>query len=525
MHQSSLEGFDLFATSPAERGKEIVHKLLRLTSSLLFFKKLAAKHGTKVHTACVKVMMIENVPQGEAIVRFGDAGDCTYVLVEGRASVLIPFRFNSFKSLKNLSINFDEDLISQVVGSSEQQEKVQGLLSMCENPEQSIEEIRFREVGHVEAGESFGELSLLTNKPRAATILAQTDCKLLKLTKKDYQQILQRLEHQKIERRIAFLKSLTVFSKWTWESLLKLTYFLSSVKYRQGGVVFKEGSPSDEVYIVKSGEFKFYKQIHPKASVIAQPTSPSLRRKSPVKLHTEIKLPKEIFGVDDAIEGRERGMTCECSSTQGSLYVLSKKDFIDQIQKSDSWSYLVQLHSHQEAWRECKLERINRAEEHFNQLHQTSQMYKAKEHSSPMSMDRKAMRSKTFQSTLSHSPLHQSAVQRRLKIDVEPLTPVRAMRERSMTSRTQLTIAFDSTLDHNATTAMKAMLETKTEFKWKLVPLPRKASPSFKSSKLPPNFFASGKKAVSTRYFNSPKITGLKTPRGGKIQLRAKLRE
>ena len=38
-------------------------------------------------------------------------------------------------------------------------------------------------------GEFFGEVSLLTSKPRTATIITNTDSELLELTRKDYEKI------------------------------------------------------------------------------------------------------------------------------------------------------------------------------------------------------------------------------------------------------------------------------------------------------------------------------------------------
>ena len=46
------------------------------------------------------------------------------------------------------------------------------------------------EVAQLKDGKSFGELALTTNKPRAATIRADTEVHLAVLCKEDYQKIL-----------------------------------------------------------------------------------------------------------------------------------------------------------------------------------------------------------------------------------------------------------------------------------------------------------------------------------------------
>lgn len=522
MEMDLTTAFNLFSIPPHARSKDVIVELVRLTSEVQFFKKLAAKHGAKLHAACVKAMTYVTYLQGEAIVKFGEVGDSTYVMLHGAASVLIPFKLKGFRSLKHLSINFDEDLISQALGTTENQDKLRSILCGAEQAAKSGEELKLREVGLIEPGGSFGELSLLTNKPRAATVLAKSDCILVQLTKDDYKQTLQRLENQQIERKIGFLRTITVFSKWTWESMHKLTYFLKSANYRQGAVVFREGWPSEEVFIVKDGEFKFYKQT--KTSNDSLFRGQSSIRKSPVKLHTEIKLAKEIFGVDDAIEGRVRGFTCECSSVIGKLYIISKKDFIDLIQKSDSWNYLVKAHSHNEAWREKKLQRISRAEAQFKQLDEAVLITKS-EDSLPLTHKRSMA-----QPNLTPN-LIQSNSTRRILPSLELPSPShkRGLKERSLTTRAQLSIYFESS-EERSMSNFRNQLGNKTELQWKHSPLPHQKLAEFKASKAPRNFFASGKLAIISRYQHSPRIVGLEipaSPKGAlvkkKIELKSKL--
>lgn len=59
------------------------------------------------------------------------------------------------------------------------------------------------EVGN---GSAFGELSLITNKPRAATIVAQIPTITATLNRDDYELIIRPLEEKKLNDKINFLK-------------------------------------------------------------------------------------------------------------------------------------------------------------------------------------------------------------------------------------------------------------------------------------------------------------------------------
>ena len=64
----------------------------------------------------------------------------------------------------------------------------------------------FVEVIQLTQGYSFGELALLDNKPRAATIKCLTDCSFAVIGRADYQRCLQKIEKKKIDERINFFK-------------------------------------------------------------------------------------------------------------------------------------------------------------------------------------------------------------------------------------------------------------------------------------------------------------------------------
>jgi len=99
------------------------------------------------------------------------------------------------------------------------------------------------EVTVLQKGQSFGELALISNKPRAATVKCLSDSHFLVLHKQDYQRVLGRLEESTMNVLVDFLKQMPQFSNWFKAALSKLTYFFHKEKFKRNQFIFKEGDP------------------------------------------------------------------------------------------------------------------------------------------------------------------------------------------------------------------------------------------------------------------------------------------
>lgn len=64
----------------------------------------------------------------------------------------------------------------------------------------------FVEVSKLKSGDCFGELALIDDKPRAATITCITDCQFATLGDVDYNRVLAKQEIKKTEKKIQFMK-------------------------------------------------------------------------------------------------------------------------------------------------------------------------------------------------------------------------------------------------------------------------------------------------------------------------------
>ncbi|KAI8879346.1 camp-dependent protein kinase regulatory subunit [Backusella circina FSU 941] len=110
-----------------------------------------------------------------------------------------------------------------------------------------------------EAGGSFGELALMYNAPRAATITATSDSVLWALDRITFRTIL--MENTSRKRRMyeSFLSEVILLKSLESYEQHKIADALESVYFEDGQEVVKQGDVGDQFYIIESGQAIVYK--------------------------------------------------------------------------------------------------------------------------------------------------------------------------------------------------------------------------------------------------------------------------
>ncbi|KAH6630965.1 cyclic nucleotide-binding-like protein [Chaetomium sp. MPI-SDFR-AT-0129] len=115
-------------------------------------------------------------------------------------------------------------------------------------------------VSTIEAGGSFGELALMYNAPRAATVIsAEPQCTLWALDRVTFRRIL--MESTFARRRMyeGFLEEVPLLSSLTPYERSKIADALESQKFPAGYTIIREGDPGHSFYLLESGEAAAYR--------------------------------------------------------------------------------------------------------------------------------------------------------------------------------------------------------------------------------------------------------------------------
>lgn len=115
-------------------------------------------------------------------------------------------------------------------------------------------------VGTVGPGGSFGELALMYNAPRAATVVSTEQSTLWALDRVTFRRILMDSAFQRRRMYEGFLEEVPLLSDLTPYERSKIADALETKKYPPGTTIIKEGDVGESFYILESGEADVYKR-------------------------------------------------------------------------------------------------------------------------------------------------------------------------------------------------------------------------------------------------------------------------
>ncbi|XP_065156358.1 cGMP-dependent protein kinase, isozyme 2 forms cD4/T1/T3A/T3B isoform X2 [Atheta coriaria] len=188
----SKQTFEVFEKE--ERSKELI-KAAILDND--FMKNLETTQIREI----VDCMYPKEYQQGSIIIKEGDVGSIVYVLEEGRVEVS---RENKYLST-------------------------------------------------LAPGKVLGELAILYNCKRTATIKAATDCKLWAIDRPCFQTIMMRTGLIRQAEYTDFLKSVPIFKGLPEDTLIKISDILDEVTYQEGDYIIRQGARGDTFFIISKG--------------------------------------------------------------------------------------------------------------------------------------------------------------------------------------------------------------------------------------------------------------------------------
>ena len=362
-----------FAKQPNSRSVDDLNQIHALTSEVPFFKKITKeKNSDFIHREACKCLKLQVFERKETVINFGEIGEEFFVMLKGRVGVFIPSKvakFNQNQSLEDMkkkavqrvikanSQSFDE------VGKAEEvirrifEDQILHHVSLLRKAHSKLD-IKFltkygqveelKEVAVLKEGDSFGELSLISDKPRAATIICKEFCVFATLNKSDFTRILSKETEKSLEEKAGFLQKSPIFARMAKGYLIKLSYYFTEAIFRKNQYVYKVGDEADQVFFVKSGEFKIAKRKSFESRPIINQGPDALLKFSKAKqipqgidLHFSIKSSNEIFGQEEIFDSNaKRDFSVMCMSAVGEVYAIDKTEFKLRVSNPESRAYL-----------------------------------------------------------------------------------------------------------------------------------------------------------------------------------------
>ena len=117
-----------------------------------------------------------------------------------------------------------------------------------------------KNLGRLGVGKVFGELAILYNCKRTASVRAVCDARVWALERKVFQHIMVASGIKKIENQKNFLKSVPLLAELPQEMLTKMADVLETEQFLAGDYIIRQDTAGDTFYILAGGEVRVTKR-------------------------------------------------------------------------------------------------------------------------------------------------------------------------------------------------------------------------------------------------------------------------
>ncbi|KAK3589034.1 hypothetical protein CHS0354_007982 [Potamilus streckersoni] len=284
----------LMDTAPEERTEDDLNKLHALLRNIKSFDKFTQK----IQISMCRAFRYQSVESGRIVLRKGHVGQNFYFIHSGSV----------FVNVDDVNIYGESFVKTEVV---------------------------------LKTGDSFGELALLQDIRRTATISVRETCELLVVDKDTFARVCPKLFEKELDEKRDFLSHLELFSKrvWSKESIQNLCLEAQIQEYKTNRVIVADSAEDEWIYICMEGECQVIRRLWVDNDTPKKMTGPQLNS-SPntvvsehfleiIKTFGDKNTSKDGDNISDPVnteQGKERLL-----NSMGLEYVRSRKLSLEDI--------------------------------------------------------------------------------------------------------------------------------------------------------------------------------------------------
>ncbi|CAI2382428.1 unnamed protein product [Moneuplotes crassus] len=320
--------FTILKLNPNRRRKKQLLELKEYFKNLDFFKKLETPDeydDISAQLSRFRYLKAFNLSQDQKVFDYGDKGDCFYIVIKGSVGIKVPTTCNKEFTQKQfvafLEKNKDDlifDKIKHHLPVKNLKEGIPKKLILDDTEVKNYEICILKEVAELKEGMSFGELALIENQPRSATVYCKSkDVYFAILNRKDFEKTYSNTQKVLTKHKMDLLRHFGIFFHFKFKTLKKLSFYLFERKYCMNQRIYTEGEFPDGVYLIENGEFELSKSIYDNNIVN--------------KFRVSRLGQNQMFGLQECITLTTRTMNATCISTSGTVYFIPSKDFVHKF--------------------------------------------------------------------------------------------------------------------------------------------------------------------------------------------------
>ncbi|KAL4492582.1 hypothetical protein ABPG72_007695 [Tetrahymena utriculariae] len=242
--------------SPNQRSLEDVLTIKNYLMTIQFLKD-SFKGQDQSFEQLSKMFRLEIFDEDQTIFHIDSKGEKYYLILQGQVGIYIRPPKQISKGENKLKPQKKKDDIMQ-------ENKLDKKKDIRKDADENEECLQFQKNNHLDSlimvkqlqeGQTFGEMALIYNQPRLATIHTFQETILAVLTKRDFRLIMKKAQMRQIKGELKFLKQIYLFQSWNYENLRDIYLNSEQIQLQIGQNVYKEDDPADSIYIIRKGSF------------------------------------------------------------------------------------------------------------------------------------------------------------------------------------------------------------------------------------------------------------------------------
>ncbi|CAI2383669.1 unnamed protein product [Moneuplotes crassus] len=302
---------EIILKKPAsERSEQNIRDLREYFKENKFFKEQEKENGEAWSEMILKAIKYQKINKGKYVMRFGDFGTTYYIIVKGKVEIRVPNVVNMEFTFKELMIYIHKN--HEFIIKNEKSNKLLEIIyvyfpecfkkskkyafipSVAENIlygdfdkkalqkhngvfpsfKEKDDEGKWVEISKpftfnflnpittASNGAAFGELALLNDKPRSATIITLEDTHFAILEKVDFKRVMEKSLKNKFAAKVNFLNNFPFIQNLTKIAKEKLSLLMKRVECKSGQRLTTEGEDLKYIYLIEEGEFEVQKTVY-----------------------------------------------------------------------------------------------------------------------------------------------------------------------------------------------------------------------------------------------------------------------
>lgn len=355
--------------------------LMEVTQNSEFFKRIFREiQVSDLHRICCMYLTLEEYSSDSPVYSIGDSSTNAYFLLNGSVTLDIPKKLKTSISIpkdfqttvKDLKASLTKESLVDYKTEKPIRKIFQDLIEWDARIIEDVFNCKHRDVAEtINPGESFGIPGLFTDRLKSHTASTNEKIFVAVLSRQSLKKAIAAYNDKRINDRIEFLHSLTLFSAWSRASISRFLDLLNYADFTCNQRIFKEGSPAEFAIFVMDGEVKLTKAQITNKKVI-EVIEFAASSQGPLRLGKAREMAKcsqmqlvvkgknAIIGFDNLIsQDKIHKYSCFCYSSRTEVLIIPKQVFMERINRPENLNYLKNKTSLENLWLSERVKEIN----------------------------------------------------------------------------------------------------------------------------------------------------------------------